>query len=238
MKLNFYLASTIFCSSLVLSACQITLTAPSIVMPQYEEIRTMQAEIDSDGDGVLDVIDECPETPLHTIIDVKGCEIIVEGGEALEMEFSGFFPSMSSQLPAIYDPEFTNMAEKINEYPEASVFIFGHAATNEIDEDALATFGFDSLSRNRALIIKNNLVLQHNIDAKRIRTYECSNKLLVKDTDYINPSFRALNLKGLEAKQRRATLMTSSEVHDLGNLEYVSYTRRYGEYAKHCERFE
>ncbi|MBB3107775.1 OOP family OmpA-OmpF porin [Psychrobacter luti] len=238
MKLNFYLASTVFCSSLALSACQTTTTAPSKDIPQHENISTMQAEIDSDGDGVPDTIDECPETRPYVVVDAKGCEIIIEGGEALEMEFSGFFPSMSIQLPAIYDSEVTKMAEKINEYPEASVFIFGHAATNEIDEDALVTFGFDSLSRNLALIIKTNLVLQHNIDAKRIRTYECSNKLLVKDTDYINPSFRALNLKGLEAKQRRATLMASSEVYDLENLEYVSSIRRYGEYAKHCERFE
>ncbi len=238
MKLNFYLASTIFCSSLVLSACQTTTTAPSKELPQYENIRTMQAGIDSDGDGVLDDIDECPETPPNVVVDAKGCEIIIEGGDALEMEFSGFFPPMSSQLPAIYDTEFLKMAEKINEYPEASVFIFGHAATNEIDEDALATLGFDALSRNRALIIKNTLVLQHNIDAKRIRTYECSNKLLVKETDYINSSFKALNLKGLEAKQRRATLMASSNVSDLMNLEYVSYTRKYGEYAKHCEPFE
>ena len=238
MKLNFYLASTVFCSSLALSACQTTTTALSKELPQYENIRTMQAEIDSDGDGVLDDIDECPETPPNVVVDAKGCQIIIEGGDALEMEFSGFFPPMSSQLPAIYDTEFLKMAEKINEYPEASVFIFGHAATNEIDEDALATLGFDALSRNRALIIKNTLVLQHNIDAKRIRTYECSNKLLVKETDYINSSFKALNLKGLEAKQRRATLMASSNVSDLMNLEYVSYTRKYGEYAKHCEPFE
>ena len=74
------------------------------------------------------------------------------------------------------------------------------------------------------LIIKNTLVLQHNIDAECICTYECSKKLLVKETAYIiGDSFEALNLKGLEAKQRRATLMASSEVHDLENLEYVSY---------------
>lgn len=89
------------------------------------------------------------------------------------MEFAGFFPPMSSQLPAIYDAEFMKIAEKINEYPEASVFIFGHVATNEMDKDASATLGFDSLSRNRALSIKNTLVLQHGIEAKRIRTYDC-----------------------------------------------------------------
>ena len=183
--------------SITLAGCQTTTTALSKELPQYENIRTMQAEVDSDGDGVFDAIDECPKTPPNVVVDAKGCKIIIEGGDALEMEFSGFFPPMSSQLPAIYDTEFLKMAEKINEYPEASVFIFGHAATNEIDEDALATLGFDALSRNRALIIKNTLVLQHNIDAKRIRTYECSNKLLVKETDYINSSFKALNLKGL-----------------------------------------
>ena len=226
-------------ASITLAGCQTTEIVPIKTTPQYENIRTMQADIpDSDGDGVLDDIDECPETLPNVVVDAKGCKIIIEGGDALEMEFSGFFPLMSSQLPDISDTEFVKIAAKINEYPEASVFIFGHAATNEIDEDALATLGFHSLSRNRALSIKNTLVLQHHIDAKRIRTYECSNKLLVRETDYINPSFKALNMKGLEAKQRRATLMASSLVNDLMNLKYKSDIQRYGGYAKHCKPFE
>ena len=198
-------------ASITLAGCQTTNNESSKEIFQYEDIRTMKADIpDSDGDGVLDDIDECPETPLYMVVDAKGCQIIIEGGEALEMEFSGFFASMSSQLPVVYDVEFVKMAEKINEYPEASVFIFGHAATNEIDEDELANIGFDSLSRNRALIIKNTLVFQHNIDADRIRTYECSNKILVTDTAFIDPSFEKLNVKNIESKQRRATLMASS----------------------------
>ena len=75
------------------------------------------------------------------------------------MEFNGLFSQMSSQLFDIYDAVFVKIAESLNDRPKANVFIFGHAATSEIDKDALATFGFDSLSRNRALIIKNNLVL-------------------------------------------------------------------------------
>lgn len=225
-------------ATIISVGCQTTDIAPPKTIPQYENIRTMQADSDLDGDGVLDAIDECPETPPNVVVDAKGCKIIIEGGDALEMEFAGFFPPMSSQLPAIYDAEFMKIAEKINEYPEASVFIFGHVATNETDKDASATLGFDSLSRNRALSIKNTLVLQHGIEAKRIRTYDCSNKILVKETDYINPSFKALNLNGLEAKQRRATLMASSSVHDLTNLEYDSYIQMYGAYAKHCKPFE
>ena len=52
----------------------------------------MQADSDLGGDGVLDAIDECPETPLNVVVDAKGCKIIIERGDALKMEFSGFFP--------------------------------------------------------------------------------------------------------------------------------------------------
>lgn len=146
-----------------LAGCQTTEIVAAKTLPQYENIRTMQADSDLDsdldGDGVLDAIDECPETRPNVVIDAKGCEIIIEGGEAFEMEFNGFFSQMSSQLSDIYDAVFVKIAESLNDRPKANVFIFGHAATSEIDKDALATFGFDSLSRNRALIIKNNLVL-------------------------------------------------------------------------------
>ena len=235
MKLNLYLASSVICSALALSACQ---TAPKLTIGSTVTAPTMIVSFDSDGDGVLDEIDECPETPPNIVVDAKGCQIIIEGGDALEMEFSGFFPPMSSQLPAIYDAEFAKMAEKINEYPEASVFVFGHAASNEMNEHALATSGFDSLARNRVLFIKNTLVLKYNIDAERIRTYDCANKILATDTAFIDPSFEKLNVKNIESKQRRATLMASSSVKDLMNLKYKSDIQRYGGYAKHCELFE
>ena len=103
---------------------------------------------------------------------------------------------------------------------------------------SIETLDFDSLSRNRALIIKNTLVLQHNIDAKRIRTYDCSNKILVTDTAFIDPSFEKFNVKNMEAKQRRATLKASSSVKDLSNLKYAGDIENYGKYAKHCEPFE
>ena len=224
-------------TSIALAGCQTTSTAPSKELPQHENIRTMQAAIDSDGDGVLDDIDECPDTSPNVVVDAKGCPVEVDVG-GLEMEFNGFFPPMSSQLPDIYDAVFVKVAESLNDYPRANIFIFGHAATNEMDKDTSATFGFDSLSRNRALSIKNTLVLQHGIDAKRIRTYDCSNKILVTDTAFIDPSFEKFNVKNMEAKQRRATLMASSSVKDLMNLKYDSYIQMYGKYAKHCKPFE
>ena len=232
-----YLAISVFSSVFTLSACQTTLQSVTANHQAPIVAPVVPAILDSDGDGVLDDIDECPETPPHTVVDAKGCPIEVDVG-GLEMEFNGFFPPMSSQLPDTYDAVFLKVAHSLKDYPKANVFIFGHVATNEIDEDTSATLGFDSLSRNRALSIKNTLVLQHNIDPKRIRTYECSNKILVTDTAFIDPSFEKLDVKNIEAKQRRATLKASSSVKDLSNLKYVGDIQSYGAYAKHCKPFE
>ena len=216
-------------ASITLVGCQTTEIVPPKNTPQYENIRPIKAEIDSDGDGVLDDIDECPGTPLNVVVDARGCLIEVDVG-GLEMEFNGFFSSMSSQLPVIYNEDFITMARSLNEYPRASVFIFGHAATNEISQGSLA--------RNRALIVKNTLALQHDIDAKRMRTYDCSDNIFVENTDNIDRNFKALNHKSIESKQSRVTLKASSSVQDLTNLQYDYYIERYGEYAKHCEPFK
>ena len=224
---------------LSLTGCQTPLKSMAFNQSVGELPTTLVPDIpDSDGDGVLDNIDECPETSKHTVVDVKGCTVVIEGGDALEMEFNGFFPLMSSQLADSYDVEFKKIEEKLSEYPEATVFIFGHVASSEMNEDVLETFGFESLPRNRALIVKNMLVLDHGIAAERIHTYDCSNKILAIDTESIDRNFKALNLRNIQSKQSRVTLRGSSEVSNLNDLKYISYSRMYGEYAKRCKLFE
>lgn len=235
MKIQLRNTFLILVSALALSACQTSVLQNQTT--QTTDLPVAEVILDSDGDGVLDDVDECPKTPNHTVVDVKGCTVIIEGGDALEMEFSGFFLPMSSQLPDIYDVEFTKIEEKLNEYPESTVFVFGHVASNEINNDSLTAFGFESLPRNRALIVKNMLVLDHNIAAERIHIYDCSNKVLGIDTESIDRNFEALNLKNIKSKQSRVTLRASSEVSDLNNLKYVSYSQMYGEYAKQCKQF-
>ena len=229
MKINFYIASTVFCSSLALAGCQTTITAPSKDVAQHEIIRTMQAEIDSDGDGVLDAIDECPETPPNVVVDVKGCEIIIEGGEALEMELQGFFAPLSSRLINSYDKEFEKIEEKLNEYLDANVFIFGHLSSNEL---ALSKSN-DNLSRQRALTIKNKLITEHHIASDRITTYDCLDRYPSTNIDlsYDDP-------EQSESKTRRVVLKASRQVKDLSNLKYAGDRERYSKYAKHCELFE
>ncbi len=238
MTSKVYLAMGIFSSALALSACQTAkLTADSKVA-----LPTVSVNLDSDGDGVPDNVDKCPKTPLHTVVDAQGCTVIVDG-RGIELMFNGFFPKMSSQLSDIYESdiykaEFKKIAENLTYYPKASIFIFGHVAANEVDSQALAKFGFDSLSRNRALFLKNKLVLDYKIAPERIQTYDCLDKQFDEDFESIDIHFKALNGKGFESTQSRVTLMASSAVSDLTNLKYNFDIKRYGELAKYCEPFD
>ena len=82
-------------SVLTLSACQTSDLSKQT--SQTIKIPNITVNLDSDGDGVLDAIDECPETPSNVVVDAKGCPIEVYTG-SLEMQLQGFFEPMSSQL--------------------------------------------------------------------------------------------------------------------------------------------
>ncbi len=71
-KLNFH-SAFLLAVSISLIGCQTTTTSPPKDALQHENIRTMKAEIDSDGDGVSDKLDYCPNTPPNVMIDENGC---------------------------------------------------------------------------------------------------------------------------------------------------------------------
>ncbi len=226
---NCHLVALLCLSSLSLLGCQTSTVDTAVILSPYENVTTSIAIPDSDGDGVLDNIDECPETPPNVVVDAKGCEIIIEGGEALEMELRGFFAPLSSRLINTYDKEFAKIEEKLKEYPDANVFIFGHLSSNEL---ALSETN-DNLSRQRALTIKNRLITEHHIASDRITTYDCLDQYPSTNIDqsYDDP-------EQIESKNRRVVLKASRQVKNLSNLKYASYTESYGKYAKHCELFE
>jgi len=214
----------LFAAALTLAGCQTATTMP----PQYENIRTMQADSDLDGDGVLDNIDECPKTPPNRVVDAKGCLVVLEAG-GIEIELNGFFPPMSSQLHDSYDKEFAIIEENLNDYPKAKVFIFGHMASNELR----IMPNKNNLSRNRAINVKNRLVEKHNIASDRISTYDCSDRY-----PFIATDFSESDLAGIESKDRRVTVKASTQVNDLANIENPSDWKNYEPYLKRCEIFK
>src|SRR5690606_30192439 len=221
MRMNNCSTLLLLATSIALAGCQTTTTAPSKELPQNENIRTMQAEIDSDGDGMLDAIDECPETPPNVVVDAKGCPVEVYTG-SLEMQLQGFFEPMSSQLSDEYDQAFAIIEENLHEQPDAKVFIFGHVASNEL---ALSKTN-DNLSRQRALTIKNRLITEHHIESDRITTYDCLDRYPSTNIDlsYDDP-------EQIESKNRRVVLKASRQVKNLSNLKYAGDRESYGKYA-------
>ena len=172
----------ILISALMLSACQTPIshnqTTQTIDMPVVEVI------LDSDGDGYSDDIDECPGTPPNLVVDKRGCpfDLLLIG--VLKMEYRAFFDKGSSELSKEYQLELDRLAEKLKEYEKATMRIEGHASTDEtLANDTVLQP--DSLARNRALIVKNYLVMQHQIDPERlsITSYGAKQPIASSDTE-------------------------------------------------------
>ncbi|WP_201576957.1 OmpA family protein [Psychrobacter okhotskensis] len=154
-------------SALLLTGCQ---TADlSNQATQIIDIPVVEAILDSDGDGYSDDIDMCPGTPMNIVTDERGCPF--NGmGIGLKMEYRAFFAKGSSELSPEYQLELDKVAAKLQEYYTATMRIEGHATTDEISATDTALQP-NSLARNRALIVKNYLIMQHQIDPNRLSAF-------------------------------------------------------------------
>lgn len=168
----------LFAAALTLAGCQTVTTPPSQDIPQYENIRTMQAVTPgSDGDGVLDDRDECPETPLNVVVDKLGCPMLMDLMSLITMEYRALFSKGSSELLPKYQLELDKVAEQMKKYDTATMKIEAHISEDEVDQV------YSSLSRNRALIIKNYLVLKHDIEPSRLSTLDCGVRAPIAPSD-------------------------------------------------------
>jgi OOP family OmpA-OmpF porin len=157
----------VWVSALVLTGCQ---TADlSNQATQIIDIPVVEAILDSDGDGYSDDIDMCPGTPMNIVTDERGCPF-TGMGIGLKMEYRAFFAKGSSELSPEYQLELDKVAAKLQEYYTATMRIEGHATTNEISATDTALQP-NSLARNRALIVKNYLIMQHQIDPNRLSAF-------------------------------------------------------------------
>ncbi len=108
---------------------------------------------DSDGDGVADRFDKCPNTPAGTVVDGSGCPIK--------------FPETSSAVMGDYSPiqfEFDSYVLKTSSYPtldkvsqdlrdaNGSITLEGHASAEGSEDYNM------QLSKDRANAVKNYLV--------------------------------------------------------------------------------
>ena len=152
-------------ASITLAGCQNTEIAPSKNIPQYENIRTMKAEIDSDGDGVLDVIDECPGTPYNVVIDERGCpHSLLFAENEFMMEARAYYDENSSEIKSEYYEQLDNAGKKMQDHLDAVMRVEGHISKRE------ETNANQTLSRYRVEGIKNYMTMKYNIGPDRIKT--------------------------------------------------------------------
>ena len=132
---------------------------------------------DSDGDGVPDKIDKCPNTPKGLSVNHYGCPIITT--LRINFDFNKW------NVKKIYYPQLKKVAEILKANPNLKIEIDGY--TDNIGSKAYNL----KLSLKRAEAIKNVLVNVYKIDPKRIKVKGFGEEYpLVPNT---TPTNRALN---------------------------------------------
>ncbi len=127
-------------------------------------------EKDSDGDGVLDAKDECPETPKGYQIDAKGCPQRV----TLHINFA----FASNLIPTSAAQDVIDLTNFMKKNPASKISIVGHTDIIGID----ARNQPRSEARSRALADR---LIANGIDASRIQTSGKGSKepIATNDTD-------------------------------------------------------
>jgi OOP family OmpA-OmpF porin len=112
--------------------------------------------VDSDNDGVCDGLDKCPDTPKGVPVDETGCPSV----EKLKLEnvhFRILSYELSKEAIAILD----EVAKTLAAYPQLKVEVQGHCDTTGNDKIN------DPLSQNRANAVKKYLV-KKGVAAERL----------------------------------------------------------------------
>ena len=149
--------------------------------------KKQKLDIDSDGDGVFDNVDECPDTPLGVVVDARGCPLdsdkdkvldykdkcpntplgyeVDEVGCAKSISLSINFDRDSANITNDLDKDIVAFALYMKSHPELYATITGHTSRTKVSK---AAYNLD-LSKRRAASLKERLV-GLGIDESRLTT--------------------------------------------------------------------
>ncbi|MDB5987477.1 MAG: OmpA family protein [Nevskia sp.] len=144
--------------------------------PPTEVVKVIETKTgleDSDGDGVVDTSDKCPDTPPNTRVDGDGCtipKILRLDGVTFEFDKSHLRPDSETILSYV--------VKIMKKYPDMQVELAGYT-----DSKGSAAYNL-KLSQRRAAAVKEYLVA-HGIEAARIaaKGYGKENPVASNDTD-------------------------------------------------------
>ncbi|NUO07591.1 MAG: OmpA family protein [Candidatus Brocadia sp.] len=108
-------------------------------------------DIDSDGDGVYDKDDQCPDTPIGAMVDSRGCWVV----KGVTFDYKKW------DIKEEFDSNLGNIVSVLQKNPDMHIRIEGHT-----DNIGSMEYNID-LSRKRAQAVKDYLVGK-GIDGSRI----------------------------------------------------------------------
>lgn len=118
-------------------------------------------DLDSDGDGVLDSKDKCPNTARQFKVDAEGCPM--ELTETVSVKLAVKFDTNSSVVVEEYIANIRELANFMNQYANTEVTVEGH--TDSSGSDAYNK----ALSQRRADSVRDVLIQRLNIEAERVK---------------------------------------------------------------------
>lgn len=116
--------------------------------------------VDSDGDGVPDDRDRCPNTPPGTRVDADGCPLPVAKVASIKLKVN--FDFDSTKVKEHYFNDLRELADFLKRFSDLQVDLEGHTdsiGTNEYNMD---------LSQRRANAVVDVLVNQYGIARSRL----------------------------------------------------------------------
>ncbi|HWY25268.1 MAG TPA: OmpA family protein [Nevskia sp.] len=141
--------------------------------PAVQVVKVPTGLEDSDGDGVVDAVDKCPNTPPNTRVDGDGCPIPkVVRLEGVTFEFNKTRLRPDSQTILNW------VVGIMKKYPDMQVELAGYT-------DSVGSTAYNlKLSQKRADAVKGYL-LEQGVDGSRIQTkgYGKDNPVASNDTD-------------------------------------------------------
>lgn len=116
--------------------------------------------LDSDGDGVFDDKDKCPNTPAGREVDADGCEYVLRKTEEMRLDIN--FETDKADIAESYVPEVEKAAKFLKRYSQVKAEIAGHTDSTASDAYNL------KLSQRRADAVRDMLVQRFNIAPARL----------------------------------------------------------------------
>ena len=232
MESKSWMTIGVLIASFILASCQSTPVTTVTDKKVYIAPKVLiEPHKDTDSDGVVDFLDDCPNTPEAIVTDEYGCPIAVSLIGNFMMELRVFFEHNSNELQTKYLLEVEKVAEKMHSDPELVVVLSGHTSELEAAQTSVEIDGEMNqakaykrqLGRDRAQAIKGALI-KRNVASDKIYTFDCADNMPIAPND--TEEGRSMNQRIYGKALKADDFYTGS-----GNEHSLTY------YKEFCQQF-